>query len=228
MGLLHLWVRIRTATWVAPPVGGLGPPRGGGGPMGASGERQASGNPRAPCEEGCERASIRTAAPGHPHGESCASNGRARWPRAASVRSCCDVLQAARGRRWELQPCNRTRANVWCPVDGAREGFSTSRRLGQSPWRLGERGRQRHRVGHTHLVRGERRAGCAKPSPKGAVRLGVPGRGKMHGGATAASVRSRCDVLRAAGAPPMGARATLQSSRRRGPTGQRARVSMQS
>ena len=92
---------------------------------------------------------------------------------------------------------------------------SQARAILMAAWRGG---RHRHRVGHTHLVRGERRAGCAKPSPKGAVRLGVPGRGKLHGGASAASVRSCCDVLRAAGAPPMGARATLQSSRRRGPT----------
>ena len=100
----------------------------------------ASGNPRAPCEVECERASIRTTAPGHPHGEACASSGLARWPRAASVRSCCDVLQAAWGRRWELQPCDQTRAIVLCPVDGARGGFSASHRLGLSPWRLGKRG----------------------------------------------------------------------------------------
>ena len=70
---------------------------------------------------------------------------------------------------------------------------------------------------HAPCARG-RRAGRAKPSPKGAVRLGVPSRGKLHGVATDARVRSRCDVLRAAAAPPMGARAMLQRSDRRGPT----------
>ena len=217
MGLLHLWAQVRTA-----PVGE------GVGPMGASGERQASGNPRAPCEVGCERASIRTAAPGHPHGESCASSGRARWPRAASVRSCCDVLRAARGRRWELQPCDQTRAIVWCPVDGAREGFSTSHRLGQSPWRLGKRGRQRHRVGHTHLVRGN-------------VEPAAPSHPRREPCASACKAEARCTVVHPLQACVRVATSCEQREHRRwelGPrcsphaaaalrVGQRARVSVQ-
>ena len=68
--------------------------------MGASGERQASGNSRAPCEVGCERASIHTAAPGHPHGESCASSGRHVGPEPQAcvrVATSCKQLGAADG-----------------------------------------------------------------------------------------------------------------------------------
>ena len=84
------------------------------------------GERRAGCAKPSPKGAVRLGVPGRGQMHGGAS--------AASVRSCCDVLQAARGRRWELQPCNRTRAIVWCPVDETREGFSTSHRLGLSPW----------------------------------------------------------------------------------------------
>ena len=138
----------------------------------------------------------------------------------------------------EPQACVRDATS--CEQLGAADGsFSRATRLGPSPNALWmgqkEASVQDTRSGYPRggLARGAdkasgrphapcargRQAGCAKPSPKGAVRLSVPSRGKLHGGAPAASVRSRCDVLQAAVALPMGARALLRRSNRRGPTG---------
>ena len=147
----------------------------------------------------------------------------------------------------EPQACGRD-ATSCERLGAADESFNRATRLGPSPnalW-MGQKEASvqdtrsgYHRGGlargadkasgrpHAPCARG-RQAGCAKPSPKGAVRLGVPSRGKLHGGAPAASVRSRCDVLQAAVAPPMGARALLRRSNRRGPArGQGARMSAQ-
>jgi hypothetical protein len=65
--------------------------------MGASSERLDPGHPWAPCEEGCARASIHAAAPGHPQDESCA-DGKHVGPRLqACVRDAtsCEQLGAA-------------------------------------------------------------------------------------------------------------------------------------
>ena len=85
----------------------------------------------------CE-GNVEPAAPSHPRREPCASacQTEARCtvvqPLQACVRDATSCEQREH-RRWELQPCDQTRAIVLCPVDGAREGFSTSHRLGQSP-----------------------------------------------------------------------------------------------
>ena len=168
--------------------------------MGASGEWQASGNPRAPCEVGCKRASSRAAAPGHPHGKSCASIGQARWPQAASVRfffaTSCEQLEAADGSFNRATRLGPSSGALWMGHEKASVQVTGS---GYPHGGLATGAGRASSRPHAPCARG-RRAGRAKPSPKGAVRLGVPCRGKLHGGATAASVRSRCDVLRAAGA----------------------------
>jgi hypothetical protein len=170
MGLLHLWVRVRTA------------PREGGGADGGFGRadrlRAILGHL---VRKGARELQSEPPPRAIPMANRAPRVGDT-WPRAASVRSRCDVLRAARGRRWELQPCDQTRAIVWCPVDGAREGFSTSHRLGQSPWRLGKRGRQRHRVGHTHLVRGN-------------VEPAAPSHPRREPCASACQAEARCTVV---------------------------------